>query len=242
MDWIYGIHTFQSMLKSAPERVTEIFVQGNRRDERLQKIRHLADLHGISVQPLVAHKLEARVNGRHQGVIARCKPGKTYDENFLLQLAEDKGKESFFLFLDGVTDPHNLGACLRSADAAGVNAVVVPKDSSAGLTPIVHKVASGAAESVPLITVTNLTRTLEKLQNSGIWVIGTTGQSKQLIYDIDLSGPIALVMGAEGAGVRNLVAKQCDYMARLPMLGEVESLNVSVATGVCLFEIVRQRM
>ncbi len=242
MDWIYGIHTIQTMLKSAPERVTEIFVQSNRRDERLQKIRNLADLHGISVQGLAAHKLDARVNGRHQGVIARCKPGQTYDENFLLKLAEDKGKTSFFLFLDGVTDPHNLGACLRSADAAGVNAVVVPKDSSAGLTATVHKVACGAAESVPLVTVTNITRTLDKLQRAGIWVIGTTGQSEQLLYDIDLTGPIALVMGAEGAGVRKLVAKQCDYMVRLPMFGKVESLNVSVATGVCLFEIVRQRM
>lgn len=242
MDWIYGIHTIQSMLKSAPERVSEIYVQSNRRDERLQKIRRLAEVHGISVQPLAAQKLDAKVSGRHQGVIALCRPGQTYDEKFLLKLAEDKGAECFFLLLDGITDPHNLGACLRSADAAGVDAVVVPKDSSVGLTPIVQKVASGAAETVPLVTVTNLTRTLEKLQNSGIWAVGTTGQSEKVIYDIDLTGPIALVMGAEDSGMRQLTAKQCDFLAKLPMAGEVESLNVSVATGICLFEIVRQRM
>ena len=146
------------------------------------------------------------------------------------------------MLLDGITDPHNLGACLRSADAAGVDAVVVPKDSSVGLTPIVQKVACGGAESVPLVTVTNLTRTLEKLQNAGIRAVGTTGQSEKVIYDIDLTGPIALVMGAEGSGMRPLTAKQCDFLAKLPMAGEVESLNVSVATGICLFEIVRQRM
>ena len=143
--------------------------------------------------------------------------------------------------LDGVTDPHNLGACMRSADGAGVHAVIVPKDNSVGLTPVVQKVACGAAETVPLVMVTNLTRTLEKLQQLGVWVTGTAGEAEQFIYDVDFTGPVALVMGAEGKGIRQLTRKQCDYLAKLPMAGEVSSLNVSVATGICLFEIVRQR-
>ena len=143
--------------------------------------------------------------------------------------------------LDGVTDPHNLGACLRSADGAGVHAVIVPKDNSVGLTPVVTKVACGAAETMPLVMVTNLTRTLEKLQQQGAWVVGTAGEADQTIFDLDLSGPTVLVMGAEGQGMRQLTRKQCDFLAKLPMVGEVSSLNVSVATGICLFEVVRQR-
>jgi 23S rRNA (guanosine2251-2'-O)-methyltransferase len=143
--------------------------------------------------------------------------------------------------LDGVTDPHNLGACLRSADGAGVHAVIVPKDNSVGLTPVVSKVACGAAETIPLVMVTNLTRTLDKLQQKGAWVVGTAGEAEQYIYDLDLIGPMVLVMGAEGAGMRQLTRKQCDFLGKLPMAGEVSSLNVSVATGICLFEVVRQR-
>jgi 23S rRNA (guanosine2251-2'-O)-methyltransferase len=173
--------------------------------------------------------------------MALCSPGETYDEGFLLKLAEEKGRDAFFLMLDGVTDPHNLGACLRSADGAGVDAVIVPKDNSVGLTPVVTKVACGAAETVPLIMVTNLSRTLEKLQQQGAWVVGTAGEAEQYIYDMDLTGPMVLVMGAEGGGLRQLTRKQCDFLAKLPMAGEVSSLNVSVAAGVCLFEVVRQR-
>jgi len=154
---------------------------------------------------------------------------------------EKQGNKALFLVLDGVTDPHNLGACLRSADGAGVHAVIVPKDNSVGLTPVVQKVACGAAESMPLVMVTNLTRTLEKLQQAGAWVVGAAGEADQFIYDLDLTGPLVLVMGAEGKGIRQLTRKQCDYLAKLPMAGEVSSLNVSVATGVCLFEVVRQR-
>ncbi|MFQ3263708.1 MAG: 23S rRNA (guanosine2251-2'-O)-methyltransferase [Polaribacter sp.] len=241
VDWIYGIHAIQTMLKSAPQRVAEIHVQSGRRDDRLQKIYNLAEQHGILLQPVTSKKLDAKVQGRHQGVIALCRPGETRDESFLVDLAERHGAQSFFLMLDGVTDPHNLGACLRSADAAGVHAVIVPKDNSVGLTPVVQKVACGAAESVPLVTVTNLTRTLDKLQQLGIWAVGTTGEAKESLYKMDLTGAIVVVMGAEGDGMRHLTSKQCDFLAKLPMAGEVESLNVSVATGVCLFEIVRQR-
>ena len=178
---------------------------------------------------------------RHQGVIALCKEGQTYDEAYLDKLVEEQGQSGFFLMLDGVTDPHNLGACLRSADGAGVQAVIVPKDNSVGLTPVVSKVASGAAESVPLIVVTNLSRTLKSLQQKGVWAVGTTGEAQQTVYQVDLTGPLVLVMGSEGTGMRKLVGNQCDFLVKLPMAGEVSSLNVSVATGICLFEAVRQR-
>jgi 23S rRNA (guanosine2251-2'-O)-methyltransferase len=201
----------------------------------------LAEQHGVTLQWATVKNLDDKVNARHQGVIALCEEGQTHDEAFLLESMEKQGNKALFLVLDGVTDPHNLGACLRSADGAGVHAVVVPKDNSVGLTPVVQKVACGAAESVPLVMVTNLTRTLEKLQQAGAWVVGAAGEAEQFIYDIDLTGPLVLVMGAEGKGIRQLTRKQCDYLAKLPMAGEVSSLNVSVATGVCLFEIVRQR-
>ena len=210
-------------------------MQRGRKDDRLQKIHKLAEQHGVAMQWATVKQLDDRAQGRHQGVMALCKPGETYDEAFLLKLAEDRGQEAFFLMLDGVTDPHNLGACLRSADGAGVHAVIVPKDNSVGLTPVVTKVACGAAETVPLVMVTNLTRTLEKMQQQGAWVVGTAGEAEQYIYDLDLKGPIVLVMGAEGVGMRQLTRKQCDFLGKLPMAGEVSSLNVSVATGVCLF-------
>ena len=241
MDWIYGIHAVQTMLKSAPQRIVELHVQRGRQDDRLQKIHKLAEQQGVSLQWATVKQLDERVEGRHQGVVALCKAGQTFDEKYLLQLAEERAGECLFLVLDGVTDPHNLGACLRSADGAGVDAVIVPKDNSVGLTPVVQKVACGAAESVPLVMVTNLTRTLEKLQRQGAWVVGAAGEAEQFIYDLDLTGPLVLVMGAEGKGIRQLTRKQCDYLAKLPMAGEVSSLNVSVATGICLFEIVRQR-
>ena len=241
MDWIYGIHAVHTMLKSAPQRVSELHVQRGRLDDRLQKIHKLAEQHGVALQWATVKQLDGKAEGRHQGVMALCSPGETYDESFLLKLAEEKGRDALFLMLDGVTDPHNLGACLRAADGAGVQAVIVPKDNSVGLTPVVSKVACGAAETMPLVMVTNLTRTLEKLQQQGAWVVGTTGEAEQLIYDIDLTGPMVLVMGAEGPGMRQLTQKQCDFLAKLPMAGEVSSLNVSVATGICLYEVVRQR-
>ena len=241
MDWIYGIHAVHTMLKSAPQRVKELYVQRGRLDDRLQKIHKLAEQHGVALQWATVKQLDGKAEGRHQGVMALCSPGETYDESFLLKLAEERGGDAFFLMLDGVTDPHNLGACLRAADGAGAQAVIVPKDNSVGLTPVVSKVACGAAETMPLVMVTNLTRTLEKLQQQGAWVVGTTGDAEQLIYDIDLKGPMVLVMGAEGAGMRQLTQKQCDFLVKLPMAGGVSSLNVSVATGICLYEVVRQR-
>jgi 23S rRNA (guanosine2251-2'-O)-methyltransferase len=187
--------------------------------------------------------LDTRQPGvNHQGVVATTQAPAALDEKALKTLIEDLQEPPLLLILNGVQDPHNLGACLRSADAAGVHAVIAPKDRSVGLTPTACKVASGAAETVPLVQVTNLARTLRWLQDeAGIWVVGTAGETDTLLYDADLQGPLALVMGAEGKGMRRLTREACDALVCLPMAGSVESLNVSVAAGICLFEAVRQR-
>ena len=174
MDWIYGVHAVQTMLKASPQRVIEVHMQAGRTDDRLQKIHNLVEQHGIHKQLVGVKKLDSRVSGSHQGVIALCRPGVALDESLLLKLFEQYGSQVFFLILDGVTDPHNLGACLRSADGAGVHAVIIPKDNAVGLTPVAQKVACGAAESVPLVPVTNLTRTIKKLKSLGIWAVSYT--------------------------------------------------------------------
>jgi 23S rRNA (guanosine2251-2'-O)-methyltransferase len=176
----------------------------------------------------------------HQGIVARVKPGRQYQESDLPDLLESLDSP-FLLILDGITDPHNLGACLRSADAAGVHAVIVPRDRSAQLNATAKKVASGAAEHVPLITVTNLARTMRVLQDANVWIVGTAGEADHNLYQSKMTGPMALVMGAEGEGMRRLTREHCDELISIPMSGSVSSLNVSVATGVCLFEAVRQR-
>ncbi len=206
---------------------------------------NLSRKHGISVQMVNRKVLDDKTKGeQHQGVVARVTPGKNYSEADLdtfISQAQSQGNEPFFLILDGVTDPHNLGACLRNADAAGVQAIIVPKDNAARLTGTVRKVAVGAAETVPLVQVTNLARTMKTLQQMGVWIVGTAGETDTCLYDVKLSGPLALVMGAEGKGMRRLTRENCDQLIKLPMAGSVSSLNVSVATGICLFEIVRQR-
>lgn len=240
-EWLYGLHAMQSVLEQEPERVLEILVLKGRDDDRLNEIINQARRFGISIQFCQRKVLDNKTDGaQHQGVVARAKPARVLDEADLDRLLATHS-QPFFLVLDGVTDPHNLGACLRTADGAGVHAVIVPKDKSAGLTPTVRKVACGAAETLPLIQVTNLARTLKHLQQSGVWVVGTAGETDKSLYDIDFSGPVALVMGAEGKGMRRLTREYCDELVKLPMLGSVSSLNVSVATGVCLYEIVRQR-
>ena len=241
VDWIFGVHAVQSVLKSAPERVEELMLQSGRQDDRLKKIQRLAELHGVTVQLASLKNISAKVTGRHQGVIARCADGPTHDEHFLYALAKKSAQKGFFLMLDGVTDPHNLGACLRSAACAGVDAVIVPKDNSVGLTPTVQKVASGAAEVIPLVVVTNLSRTLVNLQELGVWVVGMAGDASASLYDLDVRGASLLVMGSEDTGLRDLTKKHCDFLAKIPMTGDVESLNVSVAAGVAMFEVARQR-
>ncbi|WP_445363037.1 23S rRNA (guanosine(2251)-2'-O)-methyltransferase RlmB [Microbulbifer sp. ANSA003] len=244
---IYGLHAVQALLKGSPQNVSELLLLRGRKDQRLQKIIQQAEKNDIAVRFIDRRALDEKVEdgANHQGVVAICS-GKTkvHDEKFLFDLLkklDQRGEAPFLLVLDGVTDPHNLGACLRSAEAAGVHAVIAPKDKSAGLTPTARKVACGAAEVLPFVTVTNLARALQQLQQVGVWIYGAAGEAKQDVYQSQLTGPLALVMGAEGSGLRRLTREHCDHLIKIPMAGEVSSLNVSVATGVCLFEAVRQR-
>jgi 23S rRNA (guanosine2251-2'-O)-methyltransferase len=238
---IYGLHSVQALLKSAPQRIRKLMLLTGRDDQKLQKVVSFAEREGISLERWSRAKLDALVDGNHQGVVAECDPGEVHDEAFLLRLIERLDEPAFLLVLDGVTDPHNLGACLRSAEAAGVHAVIVPKDNSASLTGVARKVACGAAEVLPLVPVTNLARTLNKLRDAGVWFQGAAGEATISLYQADLKGPLGIVMGAEGDGLRRLTRETCDGLISIPMAGEVSSLNVSVATGVCLFEAVRQR-
>jgi len=242
---IFGIHAVNSLLEHEPERFIEVYALKDRDNERLTPL--LAELNniGISVQFVNRKTLDNKCDGgRHNGVLARVKEGKKLNENdldLLLNRIEAKDESPLLLILDGVTDPHNLGACLRSADAAGVHAVIVPKDKSVQLTSVVRKVACGAAETVPLIAVTNLARTMRELQDRRVWIVGTAGEATQDLYQPKLNGALAIAMGAEEKGLRRLTREHCDELISIPMAGSVSSLNVSVATGVCLFEVVRQR-
>lgn len=238
---VFGIHAVQALLDSDPQRFQEVFVLKGRDDRRLQPLVKALEAQGIVVQVANRQWLDSQVEGGvHQGIVARVKQGRQYQENDLPDLLASLDSP-FLLILDGVTDPHNLGACLRSADAAGVHAVIVPRDRSAQLNATAKKVASGAAESVPLIRVTNLARTMRLLQESNVWIVGTAGEADHHLYQSKMTGPMALVMGAEGEGMRRLTREHCDELISIPMAGSVSSLNVSVATGVCLFEAVRQR-
>ncbi len=213
-----------------------------REDRRLLPLLQQLEEGGIRVQVAQRQWLDEKVEGAvHQGIVARVKPGRQYQENDLPDLLASLDHPPFLLILDGVTDPHNLGACLRSADAAGIDAVIVPRDRSAQLNATAKKVACGAAESVPLIRVTNLARTMRLLQEENIWIIGTAGEADHSLYQSKMAGAMALVMGAEGDGMRRLTREHCDELISIPMAGSVSSLNVSVATGICLFEAVRQR-
>jgi len=245
--WIFGIHAVDALLQRQPNQIEELWLQQGRNDQRMQSVQQHAEKLGIHCKILTREELDKQVDGRHQGVLALCKPAQVLRDRDLTILMDNllgdtsSERQPLFLILDGITDPHNLGACLRTADAAGVDAVIAPKDNSASLNATVRKVACGAAESVPFIQVTNLARTMKDIQQRGIWITGTTGNSDDSIFDADLKGPLAIVMGAEGKGMRRLTTENCDYLVKLPMAGSVSSLNVSVATGVCLFEVVRQR-
>jgi len=242
MEFIYGLHAVDALLRQQPAQVVRLFVQDGRKDKRVAGILELASNQGVAVERISREKLDQQVQGRHQGVVAQVRAGeKSWDEKTLYQHLDGLDHPPLILVLDGVTDPHNLGACLRSADAAGVDAVIVPKDNAADLSPVVRKVACGAAEVVPFIRVTNLARALVAPTARGIWLYGAAGEAENTIYNSDLTGPAAIVMGAEGDGLRRLTREACDYLIKLPMAGSVSSLNVSVATGICLFEAVRQR-
>lgn len=239
---VFGLHAVRAIIKKHPDRLVELYVSKERQDDAVRDIVNQCHATGVRPQWVPKQALEKRAEGgNHQGVVATVHSPPTLTENDLPQLLEKTTQPGLFLVLDGVTDPHNLGACLRTADAAGVTGVIVPKDKSAQITPTVRKVASGAAESVPLVVVTNLARALRDLQELGVWVYGTAGEATQSVYDLDYRGPVAMVMGAEGKGMRRLTRETCDELVSIPLAGSVSSLNVSVASGVCLFEAVRQR-
>lgn len=240
---VYGLHAVRHALSQSADKVIEIWVQEGKQESKNIKTL-LASAGSIPVQSVPKQTLDKLAEfGRHQGIALRQQkhpPGLQVD---LEDLLVDAYKSNpLFLVLDGVQDPHNLGACLRTADAVGVKAVILPRDRAVGVTASVRKVASGAAENLPIIEVTNLARTLRQIRDAGVWVVATSDRAEQTIYQLDLNRPLALVMGAEGMGIRENTRKQCDAIVRLPMQGIVESLNVSVATGICLYEVLRQRL
>jgi 23S rRNA (guanosine2251-2'-O)-methyltransferase len=238
---IYGLHAVQALLKRHPDRVLELRLAERRDDPRMRAVESLAREHGTKVLRVDAQVLQKALGEvAHQGVVAEVLPLAPWSEDDLVGALAD-AKTPLILALDGVQDPHNLGACLRTADACGALAVVVPKDRAANLSPVVSKVAAGAAETVPLVTVTNLVRTLKLLKEAQLWVTGADADAPVTAAEVDFTGGTVLVMGAEGAGLRQLTRQTCDYMVRLPQLGAVESLNVSVAAGMLLYEVVRQR-
>jgi 23S rRNA (guanosine2251-2'-O)-methyltransferase len=237
-----GINSVRSALKLGAEQVSELWLDRRRRDQRLAELAGLARRAGVHVRQLDRDALDTAADGaNHQGVIAWVSGPAARPVQDLDALLGRLDHAPLLLILDGVTDPHNLGACLRSADAAGADAVIAPKDKAAGLTPAAVKVASGAAESVPFIQVTNLARTLEQLKVAGLWLMGTAEDAPVTLFAGDLTGPLGLVLGGEGSGLRRLTRQHCDRLMRIPMRGRVESLNVSVAAGVCLYEALRQR-
>jgi 23S rRNA (guanosine2251-2'-O)-methyltransferase len=240
--FVYGLHAVRAVLERSPERILELNLTAAREDIRMRELRELAEKLGLSVQPGTTESLAKLVGDvSHQGAVAVVRPLHALDEAALMALLEGIEGDALLLVLDGVTDPHNLGACLRSADAAGAHALILPKDRSASVDGVVRKVAAGAAEFLPVASVTNLARILDRLKERGIWVVGTDGSAEQSIHSSDLNRPLALVLGAEGAGMRRLTRERCDFLVRIPMAGSVESLNVSVAAGVALFEARRQR-
>lgn len=236
---IYGIHAVEAVLRNHPENVLQVFVQQGRNDNRIKTLLSIAKNSGVSVQDITNEKLKEKCpKSRHQGVVVEVRANSS-DAVSLDDLLEKE--QLLLLVLDEVQDPHNIGACLRTADAAGVDAVIVSKNRSPALTPVMRNVASGAAETVPYIMVSNLAQALEKIKQHNVWIIGTSGDSEQTIYSAQASQRMALVMGSEGKGMRRLTREACDALVSIPMQGTVASLNISVATAVCLYEIRRQQ-
>lgn len=240
---LFGFHAVLSRLRQHQLSVQEILIDKDRIDARMKDLLNMAEEYNVRVMQVERSRLDgmAGINGRHQGVIARVVDTPIPYKDIHDVLESELKEPPFFLVLDGVEDPHNLGACLRVADAMGVHAVIAPKDRAVGLNATVRKVASGAAETVPFIAVTNLARTLRELKDAGVFIVGTTMDAPQSLLDTKLDGPIALVLGSEGEGIRRLTAENCDALVTIPMFGSVQSLNVSVASGICLYEARRQR-
>jgi len=236
---IHGFHAIVSRLRHHPESIQVIYLDESRRDRRAKDLTKSAEDKGVRLVLAEGARIEEMARGKSQGVVALADPIQLAKD--LDSVLEELAEPPLLLILDGITDPHNLGACLRSADAFGVHAVIAPKDRSAGLSAVAIKAASGAADSVPYLTVTNLARTLRELKDKNILIVGTDDEAAGTVADADFTGAAALVLGAEGTGMRRLTREHCDVLARIPMFGQVESLNVSVATGVCLYEARRQR-
>ncbi|MFV8833503.1 23S rRNA (guanosine(2251)-2'-O)-methyltransferase RlmB [Aquisalimonas sp. APHAB1-3] len=239
---IHGMHAVRSALRFDPTGVVEVWVERNRKDQRMRQLRDELSRSGARIQEVPRRELDRLSDGAsHQGVVIRYRGPEPQGLDALEARLEAMDEAPFLLILDQVQDPHNLGACMRTADAAGVHAVIAPRDRAVGLTATVHKVASGATANVPFYQVTNLARTLDALKKRGIWLVGAAEQAENPPWALDLSGPLGIVMGAEEDGLRRLTREACDFLTRIPMAGKVSSLNVSVATGVLLFEAVRQR-
>ena len=237
---IHGFHAVLSRLRNYPNSIQVIYLDAGRYDKRAADVRRYAEEKGVKVVASEAGRIDEMAHGKSQGVVAFVEPVQL--AKHLDEILEDLTEPALLLILDGVTDPHNLGACLRSADAFGAHAVIAPKDRAAGLGAVAIKAASGAADNVPYIPVTNLARTLRELKERDILIVGTDQDGSLSVADADFSGPAALVLGAEGSGMRRLTREHCDVLVRIPMFGQVESLNVSVSAGVCLYEARRQRM
>lgn len=235
-----GFHAVTARLRNAPESIEAIYVDGARRDGRMQQLLDRAKAAGVRVAVSDGERLRRMAAGStHQGVVAIA--GDAAVARSLDDVLAAVGAQTLLLLLDGVTDPRNLGACMRTAEAAGAQALIVPRDRSASLTPVVAAAAAGAAETLPLVAVTNLARAMEEIREAGVWIVGAAGEAERTLYELDLTGPVAWALGAEGQGLRRLTRDKCDWLARIPLQGRTDSLNVSVATGVCLFETLRQR-
>ena len=239
---IVGLHAAQSALMYSPQKISRAWVDSERHDKRLEMLLETLSTLDVSIEKVERKKLDKLADGmNHQGVVLEVALPEELSENDLKVAVEHLSENALFLVLDNVQDPHNLGACLRTADATGVHGIIITKDNAVGITPTVCKVASGAAETVPVYVVTNLARTLRWLKTEGVWVVGTAGEAESTLFTSDFTVPMALVIGAEEKGMRRLTREQCDLLVKLPMLGTVESLNLSVATGVLLYEVLRQR-
>ena len=242
-DLIYGLHAVEQVLQTSPDSILSIWLQQSLNSGSINTIRDSINKLGLSTQNVSRSTLDKMTkNQNHQGVLVEVRKTAQKTEHDLdAVLEKNKDNNPLYLILDSIQDPHNLGACIRTADAAGVTAVIIPKDRAASINDTVRKVASGAVEDVTVISVVNLVRAIKKIKQAGVWVVGTAGDAEQSIYDLDLTVPTAIVMGGEGKGMRASVSKECDYTASLPIKGKIESLNVSVATGVTLYEVLRQR-
>jgi 23S rRNA (guanosine2251-2'-O)-methyltransferase len=241
-DLLIGIHSVEAALKYDADNLVEIYVESAVHNPRVRELADRAKELGVRLHARDREALQRMTGGaRHQGIVARYRAPAARGDADLPALIEAAGSETLLLVLDGVTDPHNLGACLRSAEAAGASAVIVPKDRAVGITPTVRRASAGAADRVPFVVAANLARTLKVLKDAGIWLVGLAGEAPEPLYRVALKGPIGIVVGSEAEGMRRLTREHCDFLAHIPMRGEIDSLNVSVATGIALFEALRQR-